>query len=99
MLKKALTTLTIGIACLAATGQDQPAAPAKPAESSVIVRVVGRDSTITVRAGSTAPTYSVENKSGQQMVAPATLDTLQAQQPEVARKVQAMQAGAWAGLE
>jgi hypothetical protein len=72
----------------------------------VIVQVVGRDSTITVRAGIAGPTYSVSDSKGTTVVPESTLPQLQAAHPELARRIGAMNASTdspaatvWAGVE
>jgi hypothetical protein len=67
------------------------------------VRVVSRDSTIIARAGRNGPVYSMQDKSGQTIVPAMSLDSLQAQHPDIARRVQAMTAidtaSVWAGVD
>jgi hypothetical protein len=83
-------------------GQEITSTPPRP----VIVQVVGRDSTITVRAGTSGPTYSVSDSKGTTVVPESTLPQLQAAHPELARRIGAMNASTshtpeslWAGVE
>ncbi|HVT90986.1 MAG TPA: hypothetical protein VHD56_19190 [Tepidisphaeraceae bacterium] len=77
--------------------------PARVAETTprgpVIVRVAGRESTITARASVNGPTYSVEDRSGQTVVPAMTINQLQARHPEIARHVQSITASAYAGMD
>jgi hypothetical protein len=91
----------IGLAVAGCTQQaQQSAAPAPQApETPVIVRVVSRDLTISAHAGSDGPIYAVQSKDGETVVTGQTLPELQANEPTLARHIQAMQADTWAGLD
>jgi hypothetical protein len=82
-------------------GNQHAAAPrAAVHEDPVITRMVSRSQTVTIRAGKNGPTYSVESPDGQVLLASATLDELRIQQPDLARRIETLQAGtAWAGVD
>ena len=109
------TSLKLVLGCtLLVLGGCSSSATTKPSEGGeevtqaaekapVIVEVVGRDQRIIVRSGATGPTYSLRNVQGETLVPAMTLQTMQAQHPDLARKVATMSAsndvGAWAGVE
>jgi hypothetical protein len=77
-----------------------------PPGGPVIVRIVGRDTTITARAGATGhgPVYSVESTANRaQILPPMDIGQLQAAQPELAHQIRSMHASndrtVWAGVE
>ena len=69
----------------------------------VIVRVVGSNETITAYTSAHGPIYAVHNNDGRQVSPPMTLQQMQAQNPDLARKVNTMNASsshtAWAGVD
>ncbi|HTL31441.1 MAG TPA: hypothetical protein VL282_19560 [Tepidisphaeraceae bacterium] len=79
------------------TAQAQ-AAPNGKTNGRVIVKLVSRENTIVARAGANGPTYSLERKNGEVLVAPQTLSELRVNRPAMANEVQTLQAGAWAGM-
>lgn len=64
----------------------------------VIVKLVGRDTTLVARASQDGPTYSVESRTGAVIVPAQKLEILRAQRPALAHEVDTLQANAWAGL-
>jgi len=73
------------------------------AAAPVIVEVVSRDQRIVVHAGTDGPTYTVRDSHGQVVIPSMDLNALQARHPEVARRIDSMNAAAehtaWAGVE
>jgi hypothetical protein len=69
-----------------------PAEPQEPQSASahypVIVRMVARNSTITITAGPRGPLYSAATSSGQSLVSNATLEQLRSDHPDVYRQVE-----------
>ena len=80
------------LACACATDHRPAAAtaavPAPEPAGPEIVRLVGRDHTITVTAGHGGPRYSIATSSGQVLVSRATLDDLRVHHPELYRLVE-----------
>ena len=60
---------------------------AQTKENPVIVHIVNRHNTITVRATGHGPLYSVTDKSGKTLVASATLADLRANHPDLYRQI------------
>ena len=70
------------------THQKPASAPvAQTKENPVIVHIVNRHNTITVRATGHGPLYSVTDKSGKTLVASATLADLRANHPDLYRQI------------
>jgi hypothetical protein len=93
-----LSILVIALA-LASCAQDRQHAKVPEQAGPVIVRIVSRDATITARAGNNGAIYTVQSKSGEQTIPSMTMPQLEAQHPQLARHIQTMEAGAWAGVE
>jgi hypothetical protein len=97
---KRFSMLIIAMSCWGCSEQQ---AQTRQAPGPVIVRVVNRDTTITARAGTNGPVYSMENSHGQVLVPAMTMNQMQATHPDLARQIQATHAkadtGAWAGID
>jgi hypothetical protein len=83
--------------CAAHHAAPQAARPMR-AQDPVIVKLVGRDTTLVARASQHGPTYSIESSAGEVIVPAQTIETLRVQRPALAHEVDTLQANAWAGL-
>jgi hypothetical protein len=96
-------SLILLIALCTACSAHRAAAPQSRAPESrqdpMIVKLVGRETTLVARASQSGPTYSIESKDGRVIVPAQSLQQLCAERPAVAREVQTLQASVYAGLE
>jgi hypothetical protein len=76
--------------------QAQSAAP--KSIDPIIVKLVGRNTTLVARATQNGPTYSLESSTGDVIVPAQTLESLRTERPALAREVQTLEANAWAGM-
>lgn len=95
-----IIAMTIALAASSAKAGNGPTTAPSGDAGKLIVRVVGRDSTIVARSSANGPSYSVESKYG--TTTAKTLPQLQASNPELAKKIQSSSASArtaWAGMD
>ena len=97
-MKRSLIVLSIVLSGCVAHRASAPQAKTSPANDPVIVKLVGRDTTLVARASRNGPTYSIESNTGEVLVPGQTLETLRVQRPALAHEVQTLEASAWAGL-
>ncbi|WP_428938543.1 hypothetical protein [Fontivita pretiosa] len=96
-----------GSITLATRQAPAPATAAAPDEPAVILRIVGRDSTLVASAGDAdqGPTYALYSNAGELLIPRMTLPQLQAAHPDLARRIQHLHADQsatpihWAGID
>ena len=81
-----LMTFTVGGATLS-SGPAAVKAGAMEGNNAVIVRIVGRDKTLTIATGSHGRVYSVVDAKGKTLLAAATLEQLHEKFPDLWRQV------------
>jgi hypothetical protein len=82
---------------LAVRPGDRPAQPGAFEDGRVIVRMVGRDKTLTISSSARGRTYSVTDASGKMLLARGSLDELREKYPQLWQQVQTGQASARSG--
>jgi hypothetical protein len=101
MIKQIPILLATILFCCSCSQEHKTAGPSalKPeaANGPVIVRLVGRETTMTVRAGARGPVYSFQTNAGEQVMPSMTLNELQAFNPDLAKRVRSIQASQAAG--
>jgi hypothetical protein len=100
---KRFTMIAAALVCWGCT-ESKPSSSAPAASAGpVIVRIVGRQTTITARAGARGPVYSMQTNDGKEIIPGMTLPEMHARHPDLAKHVESLHAeseayGAWAGL-
>jgi len=84
--------LSILVVALVGGCAPQPA-QAPSAAYPVIVRLVGRNQTITITSGPRGPLYSAVNRAGELIVQSATLEQLRREHPQLYRQIAPATAG------
>ena len=82
-----LASITVGPSRNPPTAQATITASSPTAVEPVIVRLVGRDQTITISAGPGHSLYSATDAAGKTIVSNATLDELKTRHPDIYQRV------------